>query len=92
MTTKMTILPHLLGILLQLHATWDATSALAGDPINQRCTRSQFDRASSLLAQASPNYDSDTFAEASGHPDWDATIMKNIIHFWQMIHGILFLF
>eukprot|EP00253_Pinus_taeda_P020551 PITA_20551 len=52
----------------------DDTGALAGDPIDQRHTRSQFDRSSSLLAQASVNYDLDTFAEALGHPDWDATM------------------
>ena len=50
-----------------------AAGALAGDPTDQRCTRSQFDRASSLLAQASTNYEPDIFAKASGHPDWDAT-------------------
>ena len=55
-------------------ATRDAAGALTGDPTNHRCTRSQFDRASSLLAQASANYDLDTFAEASGHPDWDAVM------------------
>eukprot|EP00253_Pinus_taeda_P024263 PITA_24263 len=33
-----------------------------------------FDRASSLLAQASANYDYDTFTEASGYPDWDAAM------------------
>eukprot|EP00253_Pinus_taeda_P029052 PITA_29052 len=58
-----------------VRATRDATGALAGDtPTDQRCTHSQFDRASSLVAQASANYDPDTFAEASGHPDWDAAM------------------
>ncbi len=57
-----------------VQATRDATSDLAGDPTDQRCTRSQFERASSLLAQVSANYDPDTFAEASGHPDWDAAM------------------
>eukprot|EP00253_Pinus_taeda_P033909 PITA_33909 len=51
-------------------ATWDA----AGDPTNQQRTCSQFDKASSLLAQASVNYDLGTFAEASGHPDWDVAM------------------
>eukprot|EP00253_Pinus_taeda_P001647 PITA_01647 len=55
-------------------ATRDATDALAGDPKDQRCTRSQFDRASSLLAQASTNYDPDTFVEASNHLDWDTAV------------------
>ena len=55
-------------------ATRDATGALAGDPTDQRCTRSQFARASSLLAQASTNYNPNTFAEALGHPYWDTTM------------------
>ena len=37
-------------------ATWDAAGALAGDSIDQRHTHSQFDRTSSLLAQASDSY------------------------------------
>eukprot|EP00253_Pinus_taeda_P002428 PITA_02428 len=55
-------------------ATLDTVGALAGDPTNQRRTRSMFARASSLLAQDSSNYDPETFAEASGHPDWDASM------------------
>ncbi len=47
---------------------------LAGDPIDQRHTCSQFDRASSLLAQTSTNYSPNTFAEASCHLDWDTTM------------------
>ena len=46
----------------------------AGDPRDQRRTRSQFQRASSLLAQVSKNHDSNFFAEASGNPDWDAAM------------------
>eukprot|EP00253_Pinus_taeda_P009584 PITA_09584 len=57
-----------------VYATRDAAGALAGDPTDQRHTRSQFDRASYLLAQASTNYDPDTYVEASGHIDWDATM------------------
>eukprot|EP00253_Pinus_taeda_P015126 PITA_15126 len=57
-----------------VRATQDAASDLAGDPIDQRRTRSQFKRASSLLAQVSANYDPNTFAEASGHLDWDAAM------------------
>eukprot|EP00253_Pinus_taeda_P032502 PITA_32502 len=57
-----------------VHATRNAAGDLVGDPTDQRHTRSQFKRASSLLAQASTSYDPDTFAEASGHPDWDAAI------------------
>eukprot|EP00253_Pinus_taeda_P008546 PITA_08546 len=54
--------------------TRDAASDLAGDPTDQRRTRSQFERASSLLAQAPVNHDPDTFAEASGHPHWEAAM------------------
>eukprot|EP00253_Pinus_taeda_P010353 PITA_10353 len=57
-----------------VRATRDAAGALAGDPTDQHRTRSQFDGASSLLAQASVNYDPDTFAEALGHPDWETTM------------------
>jgi hypothetical protein len=39
-----------------------STCESAGDPRDQRWTRSQFQRASSLLAQVSDNYDHDTFA------------------------------
>eukprot|EP00253_Pinus_taeda_P001717 PITA_01717 len=59
-----------------VYTTRDAGGALAGDPTNQRHARSLFDRASSLLAQASVNYDPDTFAEASGHPNWDAAMKE----------------
>eukprot|EP00253_Pinus_taeda_P018643 PITA_18643 len=55
-------------------AIQDAAGALTGDSIDQRSTHSQFDRASSLLAQGSANYDPDTFIEALGHPNWDATM------------------
>eukprot|EP00253_Pinus_taeda_P014314 PITA_14314 len=55
-------------------ATRDAAGDLAGDPTDQRRTRSQFERASSLLAQAPVNHDPDTFAEASGHPHWEAAM------------------
>lgn len=51
--------------------TWDAAGSLAGDPADRRHTRSQFERASSLLAQVPENLDPETFEEASGHPDWD---------------------
>eukprot|EP00253_Pinus_taeda_P018331 PITA_18331 len=55
-------------------ATRNAAGDLAGDPTDQHRTHSQFERASSLLAQVSANYDPDTFAEASGHPDWDTAM------------------
>jgi len=38
-----------------------ATRDEIGDPTDQFCTHSQFDRSSSLLAQASTNYDPETF-------------------------------
>ena len=44
-----------------VRATRDAAGALVGDPTDQRRTHSQFDRASSLLAQASSNHDPNTF-------------------------------
>ena len=49
---------------------------LAGDPTNQHQTRSQFQRASSLLDQVLENYDLDTFAEASGHLAWDVAMKE----------------
>ena len=52
-----------------VRATRDAAGDLASDPTDQRRTHYQFERASSLLDQASMNYDPDTFAEASGHTD-----------------------
>eukprot|EP00253_Pinus_taeda_P006208 PITA_06208 len=57
-----------------VRATRDAAGDLAGDPTDQRRTRSQFERASSLLAQAPVNHDPDTFAEASGNPHWEAAM------------------
>eukprot|EP00253_Pinus_taeda_P007619 PITA_07619 len=57
-----------------VHTTRDAAGDLANDPIDQRRTCSQFERASSLLAQVSANYDPNTFAEASGHPNWDVAM------------------
>ena len=83
MTVRMKIHLHLL-IFLQLHlapilprwvrSTCEAAGDLAGEPRDQCQTRSQFQRASSLLAQVSENHDPKTFAEASGSPDWDATM------------------
>jgi len=62
-----------------VRATRDAAGSLISDPTDQRCTHSQFDRASYLLAQASTNYDPDTFVEASGHPDWDAAMNEEYL-------------
>eukprot|EP00253_Pinus_taeda_P002954 PITA_02954 len=57
-----------------IRATRDAAGDLVGDPTDQQHTRSQFERASSLLAQAPVNHDPDTFAEASGRPHWEAAM------------------
>ena len=63
---------------------------LVGDPSDQHRTRSQFQRASSLLAQVSETHDPETFAEASGHPYWDTTMNEEYCSL--MILGILYLF
>ena len=55
-------------------STRDATGSLLGELADQRHTRSQFDRVSSLSAQVPENYVPDTFEEASSHPDWDAAM------------------
>jgi hypothetical protein len=47
---------------------------LVDDPSDHHRTRSQFQRASSLLAQVSKTHDPETFAEASSHPDSDTTM------------------
>ena len=57
-----------------IRSTCEAVGDLAGDPRDQRRTRSQFHRASSLLAQVFENHDPKTFAEASENRDWDATM------------------
>eukprot|EP00253_Pinus_taeda_P036117 PITA_36117 len=66
--------PSTLQLPKWVHATRDALGALECDPTNRQHTRSQFDKASSSLARALANYDPDTFAEASSHQDWDATM------------------
>jgi hypothetical protein len=55
-------------------STREAAGDVVGDPSDQRWTHSQFQRASSLLAQVLETHDLETFAEASGHPDWDTTM------------------
>ena len=47
-----------------VRSTREAAGDLVGDPSYQRRTRSQFQRASSLLAQVSESHDPETFAEA----------------------------
>jgi hypothetical protein len=54
--------------------TREATGDLVSDPSDQYQTHSQFQRKSSILAQVSETHDLETFAEASGHPDWDTTM------------------
>jgi hypothetical protein len=58
-----------------VRSTREIVGDLVDDPSDQRQKRSQFQQASSLLAQVSKNHDPKTFAEPSGHPDWD-TIRK----------------
>jgi hypothetical protein len=60
-----------------VRSTQEATAGLVGDPSNQRRTHSQFQRASSLLAQVSETHDLETFVEAPGHPDWDTTMNED---------------
>jgi hypothetical protein len=57
-----------------VRSTREATGDLVGDPSDQCRTRSQFQQASSLLAQVLETHDPKTFVEASGHPDWDTTM------------------
>ena len=59
-----------------VHSTREVVGDLAGDPTYQCQTCSLFQRDSSLLDQVSENYDPDTFAEALGHPEWDATMKE----------------
>ena len=54
-----------------VHATQDVGCALAGDPVDRHCACSQFDRAFYLFAQASDNYDRNTFVETLGYLNRD---------------------
>ena len=45
------IVPYTPSLPRWVRSTWDATCSLTGDPADRRHTRSQFERASSLLAQ-----------------------------------------
>lgn len=47
-----------------IRSTCESTGDLVRDPTDQHWTRYQFQRASSILAQVSENYDPDTFAKA----------------------------
>ena len=57
-----------------VHSTCEAAGDLDGDPRDQRQTHSQFQQAFSILDQVSENHDPETFAEASGNPDWDVAM------------------
>ena len=57
-----------------VRSTCEVAGDLAGDLRDHRRTCSQFQRASSLLAQFSKNHDPETFAEASGNSDRDAAM------------------
>ena len=52
-------------------STQDVAGSLAGDLADRQHTRSQFERASSLLAQVLENPDPETFEEAFGHQNCD---------------------
>ena len=58
------IIPFTPQLPIWVRSTRDAIGSLASDPADQRRTRSQFERSSSLLAQVP-----ETFEEASDHPD-----------------------
>ena len=60
-------------------STCEAAGDLVGDPRDQRRTRSQFQRASSLLAQVFENHDPETFTEASRNPNWMLLWIQNIV-------------
>ena len=64
-------IPSAPKLLIWVWSCWDATGSLPGDPVDRRHTCSQFEEASSLLAQVPENHDLDTFEESSGHPDWN---------------------
>jgi transposase InsO family protein len=57
-----------------VRSTREAVGDLVDDPSDQHRTRSQFQQASSLLAQVLETHDPETFSEASRHPDWDTAM------------------
>ena len=61
-------------------STREVVVDLVSDPTDWHRTRSQYQQASSLLAQVPETYDLETFEEAFGHPDWDAA-MNEEYHF-----------
>jgi hypothetical protein len=73
-----------------VHSTQEAVGGLVDDPLDHHQTRSQFQRASFLLAQVFETHDIEPFEEASGHLDWDTTmneeycsLMKN--YTWNLV-------
>ena len=65
------IVPFTPSLPRWVRSTRDVAGSLVGDPADRRRTCSQFERASSLLAQVLEDLDPETFEEASRHPDWD---------------------
>jgi hypothetical protein len=57
-----------------VRSTREEVGDLVDDPSDLHRTRSQFQRAYSLLAQVSETRDPETFVEASGYLDWDTTM------------------
>jgi hypothetical protein len=55
-------------------STQEVVGDLVGDPSYQHRTRSQFQQASSLLAQVSETHDPETFEKSSGHQYWNTTM------------------
>jgi hypothetical protein len=66
-----------------VHSTREAAGDVVSDPSDQRQTRSQFQRPSSILAQVSETHDPVTFVEASGHPYWDTTMNEEYIYLME---------
>jgi hypothetical protein len=58
-----------------VHTTREASGDIFGDSRNQHHTHSKFQQAS-LLAQVSKVHDTETFAKASGHPNWDTAMIE----------------
>jgi hypothetical protein len=64
-------------LLRWVHSTQEVIVDLVSDTLGQRWTCSQFHKSYSLLDQFLETRDPETFAEASGHPDWDTTMNAN---------------
>ena len=57
-----------------VRSTCEVAGDIVSDHTDQRQTRSQFQRASSHLAQVSENHDPKNFAEAARNPYWDVAM------------------